>query len=137
MKDWLKPYRTIGILSKRLKQLEEQDAQKEEIISEILNKLKEQEVKRITLDDLKLKPNQIAILKSSGRDFRQALYDLGEHKCLTESKECCRKSIINYRAMLMAQTHDKPKNTIPSDRTDIDEVNERRTKFFQREVSNT
>lgn len=88
--------------------------------------------RRMTLDDFILKPNQLIALQNASSEFRQALRDSGEHVCLTEMKECCRKTAVKYRNYQMKLTlHPSHSNQIPSDRTVTDEINERRKKLFK------
>lgn len=88
--------------------------------------------RRVTLDDLMLKPNQKVALQNSSSEFRQALRDAGEHVCLTELKECCRKTAVKYRNYQMQLTlHPSKSNQIPSDRSITDEINERRKNLFK------
>lgn len=86
--------------------------------------------RRLTLSDLTLKPNQLAILKGTSSEYRQALYDAGEMICLTELDEKSRQAIIKYRKYLMGLTKN-PTNEIQSDRTIVDDINDRRAKFFK------
>src|SRR3990167_11366439 len=53
--------------------------------------------KRLTLEDLQMRPGEEQTLKSCSKDFRMALWKAGEHKCVTTFPECCRKTAIEMR----------------------------------------
>ena len=91
--------------------------------------------RRLTLEDLKLTPSQLSRFKNYSRDMRQDLYDAGEMICLTEVNEDARKAVIKYRKYLMNLTlHPTKQNEISSDRTFVDDINDRRAKFFSPKV---
>lgn len=80
--------------------------------------------RRLELDDLSLKPNQYKSLRSASSEFRQALYDCGEHYVLTQMNETARKAVIGYRIYLMRLTKGTD-NEIKTDRTPVDDANDR------------
>ena len=86
--------------------------------------IEEMRSRRLELDDLRLKPNQIKSLQSASSEFRQALYDSGEHLCLSHINEDARKAIIAYRLYLMRLTR-SASNEIQIDRTPVDDANDR------------
>lgn len=101
-------------------------ARKNKVIEELSN-INE---KRLTLEDLQLKPNEQVILKSCDAAFRHALYKSGEHVCLTTVPECCRKTAVKIREYQRTLTL-SPKNKVPAiDDTSFDLANERSKKFF-------
>lgn len=127
IKEWL----SIPRLLKTIDRLEKREVELQEIAGILLQHLTEERDKRMTLDDLKLKPEQRTELLNMASTVRQALFDAGEHICLTEEKDCCRKTAIKLRRYYMSLTLNPTKqNQIPSDRTYIDDLNERRAKMF-------
>ncbi len=95
--------------------------------------LKKRDVRRLTLSELRLRTDQVATLKAAGSQFRQALFDAGEHVCLTEESECCRRTAVKLRNYYMDMTLgvDK-KNAVPSDETAVDKLNKRHDTFFDK-----
>ena len=97
----------------------------------LLKEIEDTKRKRLTLDDLKLKPNQYALLRGTPGELRQALYDMGEMVCMTELNEDARIAVIKYRNYIMNQTLSPTKNNeIPADKTIVDAINQRHAKFF-------
>lgn len=127
LKDWL----SLPRLLRENATLKKNEVELQDMIGTLVASAMEE--RRLTLDDLKIKPNQRTELINIPSSTRQALFDLGEHVCLTEPKECCRLTAVKFRRYYMEQTSNPTKgNQIPSDRTKIDEVNERRAKIYSR-----
>lgn len=114
-----------------IQNLKEEGRQKAKDIDSLLMENSSFVDRRVTLEDFILKPNQLISLKSCSSEYRQALRDAGEHICLTEPSECCRKTAVKYRNYHMKLTlHPTKNNEIPSDRTVADEINDRNKKLF-------
>lgn len=139
MLDWLfsKQIRQLtnekDAITERVEQLEAKLSEAQEMMNEYSTLLRSNSVRRLTLDDLKITKEQRILLRNAGSQFRQALFDLGEHVCLTEQKECCRNTAVKFRNYYMQETRGKD-NEIPWDKTAIDKINERRNSFFTKNV---
>lgn len=93
--------------------------------------LKEADNRRLTLKDLELEPNQLAEFRGCSSALRQAIYDAGEHACLTGVNETARQAVFLFRYYLLDLTlHPTRQNEIPSDRTQLDDERERRKQLF-------
>lgn len=87
---------------------------------------------RLTIDDLKLKPEQYIRFKNYSKDQRQDLHDAFEHIILTTYKEEERGAAIKLRNYFMKLTIDKHNRIKEYDDTPAQQSFDSTSKYFKK-----
>jgi hypothetical protein len=93
--------------------------------------LEQERDKKLTVDDLRFKPEQVTRFKLYTKEQRQDLHDACEHIILTRYKEEDRKAAIRLRDYLMLLTVSK-NNQIGYDKTVTQGAFEETSQYFKK-----